>query len=191
VWAERPVDIRYQSWNAVVQRRLDPLGLVLKAGVWYLAARAAASASGRPSVRMYRLSNILALEVGEGRFQRPKDFDLAGWWQASTRRFESELYRGSAVLRVSPEGLKALHTLGAALGDAAQASAGRPDARGWRRVTIPIESIAHAAAQLMRLGAEAEIIEPAPLRQALLERLDAIAAVYRKPRKQAGVRSQT
>jgi len=183
VWGERPVDIRYESWSGVVERRLDPLGLVLKAGVWYLVARAGApaAASARPAVRTYRLSNIRALAVVEGRFQRPKDFDLAAWWQASTRRFEAELYHGSAKLRLSPAGLKQLRTLGAALADAADSSAGRADARGWRRVTIPIESIPHAAGLVLRLGAEAEIVEPAALRQALLERIDAVAAVYRRP----------
>jgi predicted DNA-binding transcriptional regulator YafY len=196
VWGERPIDIRYESWRGVVERRLDPLGLVLKAGVWYLVARAAAasastsasasrsasaSASGRASVRMYRLSNILALDIVEDRFARPKDFDLAAWWLASTRRFEAELYHGNATLRLSPAGLKQLRTLGAALADAADASAGRTDARGWRRVTIPIESIPQAAGLVMRLGAEAEIVEPAALRQALMERLDAIAALYRRP----------
>jgi predicted DNA-binding transcriptional regulator YafY len=187
VWAERPVDIRYESWSGVVERRLDPLGLVLKAGVWYLVARAAGATSGRTPLRTYRLSNILALAAAEGRFQRPKDFDLAGWWQASTRRFEAELYHGSAVLRVSPAGLKQLRTLGAALADAASAAeagsgrAGRPDARGWRRVTIPIEAVPHAAGLVLRLGPEAEVVEPAALRQAVLDRLDAIAAVYRRP----------
>jgi predicted DNA-binding transcriptional regulator YafY len=66
--------------------------------------------------------------------------------------------------------------------DAAAASAGRADARGWRRVAIPIESIPHAAAQLLRLGPEARVVEPAALREALLARVDAIGAVYRTAR---------
>ena len=180
VWGERRIDVRYESWRGVVERELDPLGLVLKAGVWYLVARAGGASAGKgAALRTYRLSNILALTIAEEGFQRPKEFDLAVWWQASTRRFESELYQGSAALRVSPAGLKQLRTLGAALADAADASAGRPDARGWRRVSIPIESVSHAAGLVLRLGAEAQVVEPAELRQALLDRLDAIAAVYR------------
>jgi predicted DNA-binding transcriptional regulator YafY len=61
---------------------------------------------------------------------------------------------------------------------AAEASAGAPDEAGWRRVTIPIESIAHAAAQVLRLGAQAEVLRPAALRRALLERVSAVAALY-------------
>ena len=39
LWRGRRLDIRYREGAAVVARRLDPLGLVLKAGVWYLLAR--------------------------------------------------------------------------------------------------------------------------------------------------------
>src|SRR3954470_2495716 len=59
VWGERRIAMRYESWKGEVSRRVDPLGLVLKAGVWYLAAQAVDQRSG---VRTYRLSNILGLE---------------------------------------------------------------------------------------------------------------------------------
>ena len=130
-------------------------------------------------MRTYRLSNILELEVTEEAFERPADFDLAAWWLASTKRFEKELATDTAQLRVSAAGMKALRELGAAVAQAAEASAGEPDEAGWRRVTIPIESVAHAAAQVLRLGAQAEVLKPAALRRALLERLDAVAALYR------------
>ncbi len=186
VWGERRVALRYESWKGEVSRRVEPLGLVLKAGVWYLVARPAAGArasasreSGRVEARTYRVSNVLALEVSDERFERPAAFDLAAWWLASTRRFEAELARGTAVLSVSPDGLKALRDVSAAVAAAAQETAGRADARGWRRVTIPTESVAHAARLVMRLGAEAKVLKPAALRRELLARLDAIAALYR------------
>jgi predicted DNA-binding transcriptional regulator YafY len=172
VWGERRVAMRYESWKGEVSRRVDPLGLVLKAGIWYLAAQVG------NGVRTYRLSNILDLQVTEEAFERPAGFDLAAWWQASTKRFEKELAVDTAQLRVSASGLKALRDLGAAVAQAAEASASVPDEAGWRRVTIPIESIPHAAAQLLRLGAQAEVLKPAALRRALLERVSAIAALY-------------
>jgi predicted DNA-binding transcriptional regulator YafY len=177
--------VRYESWNAVVERRLEPLGLVLKAGVWYLVAKAIGGSATRSALRTYRVSGILALTLTDESFQRPPEFELAGWWQESTRRFETELYRESAVLRVSPRGMKSLRHLDAVQADAAEASAGRPDKSGWRRVTIPIESIPNAAAQLMRLGGEVRVLQPAELRRQLLARVDAIAAVYRRPRRVA------
>ncbi len=176
VWGERRVAMRYESWKGEVARRVDPLGLVLKAGVWYLAAQVA---DGRKGVRTYRLSNVLELELTDEPFERPAGFDLAAWWQASTRRFEKELAVDTAQLRVTAAGLKALRDLGSLVAQAAEASAGEPDEAGWRRVTIPIESIPHAAAQVLRLGAQAQVLKPAALRRALLDRLDAIAALYR------------
>ena len=172
VWGERRVALRYESWKGEVSRRVDPLGLVLKAGIWYLAAQVG------NGVRTYRLSNILDLEISEEPFERPADFDLAAWWQASTKRFEKELAVDTAQLRVTAAGLKALRELGAAVAQAAEASASAPDESGWRRVTIPIESITHAAAQVLRLGAQAEVLKPAALRRALLERVDAVRALY-------------
>jgi len=172
VWSERRIDVRYESWRGVGRRRLDPLGLVLKAGIWYVVA-----ASGKEP-RTYRLSNILELTVSDERFVRPKTFDLAPYWAASTKRFEAELYRDSALLRVTPRGMKQLRGLSHALADAADQSV-RADAEpGWQRVTIPIESIAHATGQLLRLGADAQVLKPAALRKALVETLAAMAALY-------------
>ena len=173
VWNERRLSMRYESWKGEVRRNVDPLGLVLKAGVWYLAARVG------NGVRTYRLSNILELEVGDESFERPPDFDLAAWWLASTRRFEKELAVDTAQLRVSAAGMKALRDLGAAVAQAAEASASEADEAGWRRVTIPIESVAHAAQQVLRLGAQAEVLKPAALRRELLERIEAVAVLYR------------
>jgi len=175
VWGERRIAMRYESWKGEVSRRVDPLGLVLKAGIWYLAAQAGGPGQG---VRTYRLSNILELELTGERFERPADFDLGAWWLASTKRFEKELVTGSAQLRVSAAGMKALRDLGAAVAEAAQASATEPDEEGWRRVTIPIESITHAAGQVLRLGAQAEVLKPAALRRAVVERVESVLALY-------------
>ncbi|HEU4426808.1 MAG TPA: HTH domain-containing protein, partial [Pilimelia sp.] len=40
VWRQHVIAVRYESWSRVVERRLEPYGLVLKAGKWYLVARA-------------------------------------------------------------------------------------------------------------------------------------------------------
>src|ERR687896_1942622 len=53
LWRGRRLDIRYREGPAVVARRLDPLGIVLKAGVWYLLAQR------RGEERVYRVSRIV------------------------------------------------------------------------------------------------------------------------------------
>ena len=171
VWNARTIELDYESWKGRVSRRIDPLGLILKAGVWYLAARA-----GR-SVRTYRISSILALTVTEEVFERPGDFDLADWWTETSQRFERELHTGEAELNLTAAGLKQLRDLGAALARAA-ARASAPDSRGWSRVVAPIESIDHAAGEFFRLGVEAEVVAPPALREAVAERARAMAALY-------------
>src|SRR3954469_8391357 len=55
VWSSRRLEIRYRRWKAPreVTRTLDPLGVVLKAGRWYLVAGSATRTTA------YRVSNIL------------------------------------------------------------------------------------------------------------------------------------
>jgi predicted DNA-binding transcriptional regulator YafY len=177
VWDERRLAVRYDSWAKLVERRLDPLGLILKSGVWYLAARPVADKPGK-DVRTYRLSNIRSLTVTGERFARPPDFDLARYWAEATERFEAGLIRGSAELRLSPLGLKRLRTLGTAQAEAVDQATSEPDTEGWIRLTIPIESIAHTANELLKLGCEAEVLAPPELRRAMGETARRLTAFY-------------
>ena len=45
-------------------------------------------------------------------------------------------------------------------------------------VTLPIESVERACGQLMRLSPQVEVLRPAALRRALVERVRATAALY-------------
>lgn len=171
VWGEQRLKIRYESWNGVSEREIEPLGFVLKAGIWYVVALTA------NELRTYRLSGILELTVLDARFTRPPDFDLARYWTASAQRFEAGLYREAALVRVSPEGFRRLPGLGSAVSAAIESGAhGEPD--GWTRLTIPIESVDQAVRELLRLGAEIEVLEPPELRERLREVARGLAALY-------------
>ena len=45
-------------------------------------------------------------------------------------------------------------------------------------VTIPIESVEHACEQLMRLSPQVQVLRPAALRRAMVQRLQASAQLY-------------
>ena len=60
----------------------------------------------------------------------------------------------------------------------AQTTARPPEPDGRVEVTFPIESIDHAAAVLLSLGAEAEILAPPELRRRVAETVTALAATY-------------
>jgi predicted DNA-binding transcriptional regulator YafY len=167
VWTARKIRIRYESWRDTVDRELEPLGLTLKAGVWYLVAQARGRTGGKP--RTYRVAAIEALTLTDEPFARPAGFDLAAYWTAWARDFEARMQRGQATLRLSPEGLRRLAHLGPAAVEMAARTAGPPDAEGWVRATIPIEidSLPHAAQEVLKLGADGEVLEPAELRDHL------------------------
>lgn len=172
VWSETCIDIRYKRDAGSVARRLKPLGLVLKAGIWYLVAEVG------EQTRTYRVANILDLTLTDERFERPEDFDLVKFWTTSSRAYEVGLYRGKATLRISSRGLPKLEQLGAAVQQAARDTAGAAEAGGWVQVTIPIESIDQAAADLLRLGTDVEVLKPAALRRRLAKAAREIVRLY-------------
>jgi predicted DNA-binding transcriptional regulator YafY len=177
VWQARRLSVDYESWQGPVQRDLEPLGLVLKAGAWYLVARAV----GRDGVRTYRLASMIALKTTGRSFKRPRGFDLARTWQESAARFEAELRKLQARVSVSPRGLvwfgNARIPVIAVTGEA-QPVPGRP---GWREVLMPIESIEHGARQLLGFGAEVEVLEPAELRDQVRQQASQLLALYPGP----------
>jgi len=159
VWRQQVIEIVYASWSAQVARRVRPLGLVMKAGVWYLVAEAA------EAFRTYRLDKLLACEVLEEGFERPPAFNLAAHWAAETARFEASLWRGEATVRVSSAGLSRLSRLGSRMEAAILAA--EPDEQGWRLATVPIEGVEHAAGILLQLGDAVQVLSPTPLRRAM------------------------
>jgi len=181
VWSERRLRMRYESWAKVSERVVDPLGLVLKGGAWYLVAR------DKREPRTYRVAAIAQAQVLDERFTRPARFDLEAFWSASTRRFEEGVYRDVATLRVSADGLARLRHFSPIVAQAADRTLTPPDARGWRTVTVPIESVEHAAREMLRLGADAVVVEPRALRDALQARAREMLAGYAtaSPRRRA------
>jgi len=173
VWAPRPLRVRYRGRGGDTERIIDPLGLVLKAGVWYLVAATAGE------IRTYRVSRIDALEVLGGTFRRPDGFDLATYWSASTDQFLDTLYGERATIRLSPRGLAQLsHLVDPWVARSATASAAGPDPEGWTRMVLPVEGEDIAVAQLLRFGPEAEVLAPAELRGRVAAAARALAGLY-------------
>ncbi|MFF4347113.1 helix-turn-helix transcriptional regulator [Streptomyces sp. NPDC001530] len=166
VWKSRVLHVRYRRWRVPtdVERRLEPYGLVLKAGRWYVVAG--------PGPRTFRVDQILELAASDEEFARPGDFDLAAYWSAYQRDFHERLHRAEAVVRLAP---------GTRLsGRAAHAVRvnGRTDDDGWTRATVPIESIDQAHADFLRLGTAIEVLEPAELRELIAATVTELARRY-------------
>jgi predicted DNA-binding transcriptional regulator YafY len=174
VWAQRLIRIRYQSWKAEKNRIVEPLGLVLKGGAWYLVGRVDGDA------RTYRISRILDLAVLDQRFDRPKVFDLAGYWQTSTQRLEAELHQNVATIRLSPWGVKMLEALTSPYVRAATRISPEVDADGRRTAVMPVGSIRQACVDLLKFGVDAEVLEPPELRAKMAEVAAGMSMIYRQ-----------
>lgn len=176
VWGARRVAVRYRRWGGQeVDRVLEPLGLVLKAGNWYLVA------GSEGDVRTYRVCRIDELTgTGEG-FARPAGFDLAGYWREWSERFAERLYTRTASVRMSAHARAVLPfylgVTGARALVAAEA-ASEPDADGWLRVELPVEAHSGAVGDLLRFGAEVEVLAPADLRDQVAAAARAVAECY-------------
>jgi len=158
VWNARYLRFRYGQAKDAEVRKVGPLGLVLKAGVWYLVAQKGSA------FRTYRVGRITEAEVLDETYARPAKFDLAGWWARSSREYEESAYRETVTVRLSPRGRLLLDMLGPYVLAAAAKTASEPDQRGWITCTIPLESADYGIRELMRLGVDAEVVSPEPLR---------------------------
>ena len=66
------VRLRYRSWaGSDSERDLDPYGLVLHSGRWYVTGHD--SRSGQ--TRTFRVDRVMSVRPGEGTFEPPTDFD--------------------------------------------------------------------------------------------------------------------
>lgn len=162
VWDDRRVVARYRKGEAEVERELEPYGLVLKAGVWYLCARVP-QASG--AFRVYRIDRFTAVEPTGDRFDRDPGFELPEFWEERAAQFARAILRTEVVVRLSPDGVRVLpHVLDRLSVREALARAAAPDAEGWVTVTVPVESEEVAHSQLASLGPEVEVLAPESLR---------------------------
>lgn len=162
VWTERRLDLRYQRGSGVVARRVDPLGLVLKGGTWYLVGR------HRGRALTYRVSRIVEAEALDDRFERPDGFDLAAHWTESSAAFDRSILRERVQLRLSPTAARELRWfVDATAATEALAAARPPDDAGWIEVDLAVEEEAVAASQLLALGDGVEVLAPATLRAAI------------------------
>jgi predicted DNA-binding transcriptional regulator YafY len=171
------VAVLYRRWKepSIVRRVLDPLGIVLKAGRWYLVALI----DGDGAPRTYRVGQVLEAEVTGESFERPAGFDLALHWQASLAGFRERLQQGEAVIRLSPRGRdRAADAYPANVMAAIRRTESRPDPAGWVTATVPIESLTHAESEFLKLGPDVEVVAPLELRNRIAATSRNLAAMY-------------
>lgn len=172
VWGSNRIAIDYERGDTAVRRILEPLGVVLKAGIWCVVARV------DEQIRTYRVSRVLAVEPTNERFERPDGFDLAAYWAESAAAFERDVPRVEVVVRVHPDGLDRLRAAvgGGVMRAAETLPGGDPD--GWTRLRIRLDYPEEAAGVLLRAGPIVDVVSPQELRTEVAATARAVAARY-------------
>ena len=158
VWQGCRARIRYREKGDVVQRTIDPLGLVLKGGAWYLVARRSAG------MRVYRVSRVVSVRSLEESFERPSEFELAGFWELWSRSFEETLPRVQVTVRVAEDVRRWLP--------------GEPRVDEDGRAVVAFAHLGDAYRELLRFGSQVEVLEPVELRERIAETSRDVAAMY-------------
>ncbi|MEH1126735.1 helix-turn-helix transcriptional regulator [Micromonospora sp. CPCC 206061] len=174
VWQDLTVILRYHRHDEVT-RTVQPYGVVLKAGIWYLVARVGAD------LRVYRVDRVVAVEVTDQRFVREESFDLPTVWAERAAQFVRGMLAEQVTVRLSQAGLRALRfAVEPPAVQAATDAAGEPDAQGWVVTRLPVESAEVAYDQLLRLGPEVEVLAPQPLRERMRVAAQRLARLYQR-----------
>jgi predicted DNA-binding transcriptional regulator YafY len=166
VWEQRRVRMTYQRWgNQTVEREVDPYGLVLKAGTWYFVG----------SGRTYRVSRVLSLQSTPEEFERPRDFDLARYWAEWSEQFEARMYGERVTVRMTRSGLdKSQYLLSGYQARVIRDAAPEPG----QEFGFPTESHRHVVADLLKFGADVEVLAPNDVRHELVATIKAMHDLY-------------
>ena len=148
-------------------RVVGPLGLVNKAGTWYLVAVPVETGDAR-AIRVFRAGRITSVRVLAEPFERPAGFDLVACWERWSGEFAASRPRLPVTLRASPAALAAFgEVFGQAAGPVLEA-AGPADEHGWRVVTLSFEHEVAAAHRLAGFGDQVEVLTPPTVRTRLV-----------------------
>ncbi|MFF7205702.1 helix-turn-helix transcriptional regulator [Streptomyces sp. NPDC008141] len=181
VFTDRRVRLRYRHSGTTEPRTytLDPYGLVVKAGIWYLVA------DHRGAPRLFRADRVLSAAVTDDPVRRRAGQELADVWEVLRRQVEDRPAEVCVTARVSQERLDLfLRMHGSRLTgepvpeepDAAGQQAGAETPR-WTRVELALGSLA-AVRVLLAFGESVEVLSPPQARAELARAAAEIVALY-------------
>ncbi len=159
VMASVEVDLRYNTPRKGVSNRIvQPYGLVIKRGTWYLLAQTAVG------MRSFRLDRVVAVSPTTTTFTPRDDFDLETEWQAITASYTEQ----SSQLRVTA--IAANDALGILRGMGVETTAVMQRSDGRWDVTLGSWNAEILAAKLAGIISRIELVDPpTELTQRLLE----------------------
>jgi predicted DNA-binding transcriptional regulator YafY len=162
VFAGRKLRVTYRRGDnaSEVKRTLEPYGLVIQGGTWYLVAGA-----GKGEARIYRVSRIQSAKLLDERHEIPDTFELAVFWASRKEDFHMTRAGYRVVVRANERGVRAL-TRGRMRDTLADA---HDFESGWTTLELSIETRGAAFERILGLGSDVIVLEPEELRLALAQ----------------------
>lgn len=173
VWHDRRLLLTYRKANGeIIERVVDPLGLVAKAGIWYLVTAI------KGEMRVLRISRVQAAAIMEEPSQRPEAFDLAAYWTEWSSEFRASWPSYPVTIRIAPGFVPILpQVLGEGMHTLLK-QAEPPDAEGRITLTLTYETLQSARTSILGLGTNVEVLEPEELRESVVDFATRIVSFY-------------
>jgi predicted DNA-binding transcriptional regulator YafY len=169
-------------------RQVGPLGLVNKAGTWYLVAVPLATQAGRrehggderrdPAV--FRVGRVASARLLDTEVVRPDGFDLAAFWERWSAAFATSRPRIEVCVLATATALGAFPYVFGDAGSRAAEAAGPAGPDGLREVVLTFEDERAAAQRLAGFGGEVEVLSPPGVRGRLIAAARELLIRYRE-----------
>jgi len=173
LWENRKLEILYRLPQPLEIRHLvSPYGLVVKAGRWYLVCEK------NGSVYVYRLSELLDVQLSDEVFMRPEGFDLAAFWAKWCRRYEGFLTVFSVTLEVASRVMPLLRQTFGEQVERQLSDLGPIEAGGWYRIEVSFESFEAAREKVLGLGNGVRVVAPLALQLSVQDYAAQILKLY-------------
>jgi predicted DNA-binding transcriptional regulator YafY len=167
-------------------REVGPLGLVNKAGTWYLVAIRSATREPRAGRDagpvVYRVGRVSSARLLTAEAGRPDGFDLAAFWDRWSAEFMTSRSRVEVRLRATAAALGIFPYVFGDAGRRAAEAAGAAGADGLREAVLTFEEERVAAHRLAGFGGEIAVISPDAIRTELIASARGLLARYAGPR---------
>ncbi|MCH5584073.1 YafY family transcriptional regulator [Shimazuella sp. AN120528] len=173
IWKENKLELHYQRADGKTSILLvKPLGLVAKGNRWYFIA-----SKDNDEIRTYRASRIQAAKPVKETFERPKDFDLAGYWRDAVKDFVENLPKYEVRVAVSPSILPRL-----TFTDRFVQMVEREDRNedGWISVKLSFNTEEEAKGYILGFANQMKVLEPRELHDKIVEMAEAVVAFYKQ-----------
>jgi predicted DNA-binding transcriptional regulator YafY len=174
LWQGRHVRFVYRKMTGETsERQLDPYGLVLRNGRWYLIGVAA------DSVRTFRVDRIENVTVLDQSSNRPENFDLEEHWTQSRQDYLQALPRYLVTLLVHERDVPEL-TFGVRFCTVEHQVLANDRGADWWRVRLAFDTPGVAIAFVLGFGGRVKVEEPKEVRVAVLQAAEQMLALYQQ-----------